>query len=226
MEFVGFLILFPFVAAAILACTKNDNIRKVVVYASSILIIAAAVCFSVMHLISGESVAYLEETEMIDRIMMCGELFLTVLIVVLSVRYKKVLPAVLSLLQTGLMLWFELIAKKPETGAQMHLFCDRLTIVMCLIVAVVGTLICVYAVGYLKDYHNHHTEYKDRRPFFFGMLFVFLGAMFGLIFSNNLVWIYFFWEITSVSSFLLIGYTKTEEAITNCFSNHIFGTCS
>lgn len=217
MEFVGFLILFPFVAAAILACTKNDNIRKVVVYASSILIIAAAVCFSVMHLISGESVAYLEETEMIDRIMMCGELFLTVLIVVLSVRYKKVLPAVLSLLQTGLMLWFELIAKKTETGAQMHLFCDRLTIVMCLIVAVVGTLICVYAVGYLKDYHNHHTEYKDRRPFFFGMLFVFLGAMFGLIFSNNLVWIYFFWEITSVSSFLLIGYTKTEEAVTNCF---------
>ncbi len=217
MEFVGFLILFPFVAAAILACTKNDNVRKIVVYASSILIIAAAVCFSVMHLISGEAVAYLEETEMIDRIMMCGELFLTVLIVVLSIRYKKVLPAVLSLLQTGLMLWFELLADKPEAEAQMHLFCDRLTIVMCLIVAVVGTLICVYAVGYLKDYHNHHTEYKDRRPFFFGMLFVFLGAMFGLIFSNNLVWIYFFWEITSVSSFLLIGYTKTEEAITNCF---------
>lgn len=217
MEFVGFLILFPFVAAAILACTKNDSVRKVVVYASSILIIAAAVCFSVMHLVSGDAVAYLEETEMIDRVMMCGELFLTVLIVALSIKYKKVLPAVLSILQTCLMLWFELIADRPETGKHMHLFCDRLTIVMCLIVAVVGTLICVYAVGYLKDYHNHHTEYKDRRPFFFGMLFVFLGAMFGLIFSSNLIWIYFFWEITSVSSFLLIGYTKTEEAVTNSF---------
>lgn len=36
-------------------------------------------------------------------------------------------------------------------------------------------------------------------------------------FSDNLIWMYFFWEITSVSSFLLIGYTKTEEAVTNSF---------
>jgi ech hydrogenase subunit A len=41
--------------------------------------------------------------------------------------------------------------------------------------------------------------------------------MFGLVFSNNLLWVYFFWEITTLCSFLLIGYTKTEEATSNAF---------
>ena len=39
MEFVGFLILFPFLAAVLLACTRNDGIRKAVVYVSSAVII-------------------------------------------------------------------------------------------------------------------------------------------------------------------------------------------
>jgi ech hydrogenase subunit A len=58
----------------------------------------------------------------------------------------------------------------------------------------------------------------DRRPWFFAILFLFLAAMFGLVFSNNLMWVYFFWEVTTLCSFLLIGYTKTEEATNNAFS--------
>ena len=49
------------------------------------------------------------------------------------------------------------------------------------------------------------------------MLFLFLAAMFGLVLSENLIWMYFFWEVTSVISFLLIGYTRTEEAVNNSF---------
>ena len=41
--------------------------------------------------------------------------------------------------------------------------------------------------------------------------------MFGLVTSNNLIWMYFFWEITSLCSFFLIGFTKTKEAIINSF---------
>ncbi|MBE5929088.1 MAG: NADH-quinone oxidoreductase subunit L [Lachnospiraceae bacterium] len=219
MEFVAFLVLFPFVVAALLACSKNNGVRKVVVYAGSAIIIAAAIYYSVTGFLSGETAYYFTEAGPVNIIMMCGEVFLMCLIVVLSIKHKKILPIILSVTQTGLMLWFELLAHKPEAAEEAHYFMlsDKLTLIMCLIVAVVGCLICVYAVGYLKDYHGHHTEYKDRRSFFCAMLFVFLGAMFGLIFSDNLIWMYFFWEITSVSSFLLIGYTKTEEAVTNSF---------
>jgi len=41
--------------------------------------------------------------------------------------------------------------------------------------------------------------------------------MFGLVLSNNLMWIYFCWELTTFCSFLLIGYTKTKEAVNNSF---------
>ena len=62
-----------------------------------------------------------------------------------------------------------------------------------------------------------HGIVKDRRGFFFAIMYVFIGAMFGLVLSNNLIWLYFFWEVTSICSFLLIGYTRSAEAITNCF---------
>ena len=135
------------------------------------------------------------------------------LVVYYGFHYKKYYVALLSVAQTGLIAWLELFGKKiPEAN---HILSDKLTIMMCLIIGVVGCLICVYAVGYMKEYRAHHTEYKDRSAFFFAMLFVFLGAMFGLVFSNSLTWIYFFWEITSICSFLLIGYNQTQEAITN-----------
>ena len=42
-----------------------------------------------------------------------------------------------------------------------------------------------------------------------------MSAMFGLIFANNLVWLFLFWEVTTLCSFLLIGYTQTDEAKRN-----------
>lgn len=216
MELITFLILFPFVVAGILACVKNNKVRKGIVYIGAPIIMAAAVAFAGKFLIRGESLSYLPHTEWIDRGMLVGEILLMGLIVWLSFKYKKYYAAVLSVAQTGLMAWLELSGYTEEFQLN-HIFCDRLTIVMVLMIGIVGSLICIYAVGYMTDYHEHHTEFKDRRRFFFGMLFVFLGAMFGLVFSSNLIWIYFFWEITSVSSFLLIGYTRTREAIHNSF---------
>ena len=87
---------------------------------------------------------------------------------------------------------------------------------MALIIGIIGSLICVYAVGYMETYHHHHTEIRDRRNLFFGILFIFLST-FGLVFSNNLLWVFFFWEITTICSFLLIGYSRSEEATNNSF---------
>ena len=216
MPVIAFLICFPFVAAAVLALMKkHGKPRKFVIFVSCALIVAAVLYFVTGVLISGQSTAYLTETHAIDTVMLIAEIGLMCMIVYFGFRYRKYYVALLSVLQTGLITWLELSGGSEIEGA--HIRTDRLTVIMCLIVGVVGTLICVYAVGYMKDYHAHHTEFKDRRAFFFAMLFVFLGAMFGLVLSSNLTWIYFFWEITSVCSFLLIGYNKSELAINNSF---------
>lgn len=216
MEMIVALILFPFAVAAILACVSDNKIRKAVVYISAFVIMLSAVVFTVGFLVRGQGLSYLPHTEIIDKGMLGVEVLLMGLIIWLSIKYKKYYAALLSAAQTGLMAWLEL-SGRTEGFELNHIYCDRLTLIMVLMIGIVGSFICIYAVGYMNDYHHHHTEYKDRRKFFFAMLFVFLGAMFGLVFSSNLIWIYFFWEITSVSSFLLIGYTRTDESVNNSF---------
>ncbi|HEX3037600.1 MAG TPA: proton-conducting transporter membrane subunit [Oscillospiraceae bacterium] len=216
MEVIAFLIIFPFVAALITSFMKRQGrTRDTFIYICCALIVAATIYFATNALLSGKTMTFLPETKEINTFILLAEFGLMGLVIYYGFRYKKYYVALLSVVQTGLIGWLELTGRSAEEGA--HIFADRLTIIMSLIVGVVGALICIYAVGYMKDYHNHHTEYKDRRPFFFAMLFVFLGAMFGLIFSGNLTWMYFFWEITSICSFLLIGYNKSTEAMNNSF---------
>lgn len=216
MEFITFLILFPFAAAIVLAFMKKQTAaRDVVIYLSCALIVAADLVYVTMILAGGKDVSFVRESLPADSAIQLGEILLMVLVCYYGIRYKKYYVALLSVVQTIPVVWMELAGKGVVSGD--HIFVDRLTVVMCLIVGIVGCLICVYAVGYMKEYHEHHKEYADRRAFFFPMLFVFLGAMFGLVFSANLTWMYFFWEITSVCSFLLIGYNRSAEATENSF---------
>lgn len=222
---IAFLVGFPFISALLLAVFKNNTARKIITYISSAAIIVTALSFALTYFTGGnDQITLLERgqlfgkgvVELVDYAIIAIELFLVILITVLSIKYKKYYAAALSIAQTALIFWYEFSGNKPNQSAH-NLYIDQLTVIMVVIIAVVGTLITVYACGYMNDYHNHHTQFKDRRSFFFAIMYVFLGAMFGLVLSNNIIWMYFFWEITSVCSFLLIGYTKTEEAINNCF---------
>ena len=97
------------------------------------------------------------------------------------------------------------------------LYVDSLSLIMTLIIGLVGAGICIYSIGYMEDFQAEHKHEADRRPRFFALMFIFLAAMYAIIFCNNLIWLYAGWEITTVCSFLLIGYTRTEEAIANAF---------
>lgn len=218
MENIAFLIIFPFLAAFILAFMRRQTkLRSVFVFFSCAVVVTAVLYYAVTGLISNQTQSLLRETHELDIAMIIAEIGLMLLVVGYAVKYRKLLVAILSVAQTGLMLWLDFSGKNIVTSAP-HILSDKLTIMMCLMIGIVGTLICVYAVGYMKEYHERHsTEFKDRSATFFALLFVFLGAMFGLVFSNNLMWMYFFWEITSLCSFVLIGYTKTEQAMTNAF---------
>lgn len=216
MEIILFLILFPFLAALVMSCMKQHGLlRRTVQFTFCGVIVAAVIVFAVTNLIGGKTVAYLPHTHVIDMGMLLVEWGLVALVFYYSFKFRKYYCALLSILQTGAMTWLEL-SGRTDIEAN-HILADKLTVAMALIVGIVGCLICVYAIGYMKDYNRHHLDYKDRRSFFFAMLFLFLGAMMGLIFSSNLIWIYFFWEITSVISFLMIGYTRSDEAVGNSF---------
>ena len=216
MGIIAFLIFFPFLAAVVLSLMKKQSkARDGVVIASCVLIIAAAVTLAVTFLSSGRTQEYLVEAPLWNNLILAGEIFLMLLVFYYGFRYRKYYVVLLSAAGTIPIVWEELAGYGVE--GKNHITVDYLTVIMCLIVGVVGSLICLYAIGYMKDYHRHHTEYRNRTPFFLSILFVFLGAMFGLVFSANLSWMFFFWEITSICSFLLIGYSQTDIAIRNSF---------
>ena len=218
MEIIPALIAWPALAAAILPLIRNRRLRGGFVYAAAAGMMALAALLLGVWLADGKQtiVAAPESvyTEYVDLAMLAGEFLLMGLIIALSIQHRKYPVILLSAGQTLLVAWTEIVHPVQKST---HLRLDGLAMLLCIIAAFVGGFICIYAVGYMKAYHEHHKEYQDRSGFFFSMLFLFLAAMFGLVLSENLVWMYFFWEVTSVVSFLLIGYTRTEEAIGNSF---------
>ncbi|HEY1405250.1 MAG TPA: proton-conducting transporter membrane subunit, partial [Spirochaetota bacterium] len=215
MNSLLFLILFPLVPAFLLLIFPFNRFRAYVTRLS-VAVIGAGAIYAAYQFFFTSAQFYSLPSHYIDKGMFYIEAAITLFIIVLGIRYKKYLASVFALLSFGVMAYFEL---KLAHGVhvEQNLFIDKFSVIMALIIGIIGGLICIYAIGYMNDFHHHHKEMKDKRPLFFFILFVFLSAMFGIVFSNNIVWLFFFWEITTLTSFLLIGYTKTQEAINNSF---------
>jgi ech hydrogenase subunit A len=153
----------------------------------------------------------------LDMLFFIGEMIVALFLLFkcIGIKAKEIYIPIVILAQAGISIYLELTHAIPEVDHPFYI--DNFSIIMALIIGIIGSLICLYAVTYMKDYHHHHTEMKDRQRSFFFILFFFLSAMFGVIFSNNLVWMFFFWEVTTLSSFILIGYPKTEESKRNAY---------
>ncbi len=216
MAVVPFLVLFPFLVSFVMFFTRNSKARAAIAYVCSAVIVGATLYLLAQWIMGGcNTITCYLNTELADHLILAAELGLMVFVTVLCFKYRKYWISLLSIVPTLLIAYFELYG--PEMEAADHIYIDHLSVLMCLIIAVIGTMIIIYAVGYMHGYHKHHTDVQDRRYYFFALLFLFLGAMFGFVLSENLLWIDFFWELTSIISFLLIGYTKEDEAIHNSF---------
>ena len=212
---IPFLIIFPMCIGALLYCIHVQKIRKGIAYIATPAIMAATIDLVVTYFRNGGSpVDLYVDVPVASHFITAGEIVLMIYVTIKCILAKKYWISVLSIVPTVMIVNME--AHLGELGGA-HIRLDHLSLLMCLIVAFVGGLITIYAMGYMDGYHQHHTEVPERRHFFFMVVYVFIGAMFGFVLSSDLVWIDFFWETTSVCSFMLIGYTKTDEAVTNSF---------
>ncbi|MEE1658262.1 monovalent cation/H+ antiporter subunit A [Microvirga sp. CF3062] len=86
----------------------------------------------------------------------------------------------------------------PTLGLDFTLRMDGFTWLFTMLVTGIGFLVALYARYYMSP--------ADPVPRFFAFLLAFMGAMLGIVLSGNLIQLVFFWELTSLFSFLLIGY--------------------
>lgn len=86
----------------------------------------------------------------------------------------------------------------PSLGIYFTTYLDGLSLIFGLLITGIGTLVILYSIYYL-----HEREALGR---FYAYLLMFMGAMLGVVFSDNILVLYVFWELTSISSFLLIAF--------------------
>jgi len=216
MNLILMLILFPLVASGIIFIVRNDRIRNIIVKVCACITGALSLLVVCQYFQHGISLSFNSE-KVIDYVIMAIEVVIAIYIIFVSMKSKKYIVTFFAAIQTPLIIWFEFTQSSGIEEVHSSIVFDKLSAIMVLIVGIIGSLICIYAVGYMRWYHVHHDNYEERKSFFYAILFLFLSAMFGLVLSNNLIWIYFCWELTTFCSYLLIGYTKTQEAMNNSF---------
>lgn len=92
----------------------------------------------------------------------------------------------------------------PELGLDLRFVVDEFALLMLGIVSGVGVLVMAYAARYFDD--------DDGLGRFGALLTVFAGAMTGLVTADSLILVFVFWELTSVTSYGLIGFKDTKSA--------------
>lgn len=206
---IGFLILFPFVVSLSSIVITPGIVRRVALAAANLLIAVGSILLLIFT--GPDPVFYAIHLPFLDLAAGVGLVALGSLITYLGIGSRRYLTVCLGAILTCVSVIFEFILHVPDDAGH-QLFVDRFSVMMALIVGILGPLVTNYAIGYLAEQQNRHPEIKDRRPFFGFLIYLFMAAMFGLIFSNSLRWLLFFWEITTLCSFFLIKYKEDEES--------------
>ncbi|NLC22490.1 MAG: Na(+)/H(+) antiporter subunit A, partial [Halomonadaceae bacterium] len=85
----------------------------------------------------------------------------------------------------------------PSLGMSLSFYIDGLALLFALLITVIGTFVLIYAGGYLKGH-------QDLVRFHIVIL-AFMVSMLGLVLADGLLTLFVFWELTSITSYLLIG---------------------
>ncbi|MGM0572076.1 MAG: putative monovalent cation/H+ antiporter subunit A [Pseudomonadota bacterium] len=104
----------------------------------------------------------------------------------------------------------------PGLDVTLNFLVDGLSLVFALLISVIGTFILVYAGAYLKGH-----PYLGR---FYVIMLAFMASMLGLVLSDNLLTLFVFWELTSITSYMLIGFNHEDLDARKCALQGLFVT--
>lgn len=214
MGLLCFLFAFPLLVGLLPVRVKTDSARDRLTVAGATLTAAASLAFAALFMNAPQQLLVPAAASLAGNYLAALiDLALCVLVLRYAVAYRHPVMLGLAVAQLVAASWCAVLAFTSAHAQEAPLYVDDLSVVMVLVVGVVGGAICVYALGYMKDFQSHQPPgAPDRRSRFLALMFLFLSAMFVIVTSDNLDWLLAGWEVTTVCSFLMIGYTRTPEA--------------
>ncbi|MBP3951343.1 Na+/H+ antiporter subunit A [Bacillus suaedae] len=120
--------------------------------------------------------------------------FVLILPLILFIYFLRFLPTT----SNGGVVTYE-VPWVPSLGINFTVYLDGLSLLFVLLITGIGTLVVLYSIYYLS-------KVKEKLNNFYVYLLMFMGAMLGVVLSDNLIVLYAFWEMTSLASSLLISY--------------------
>lgn len=211
---ITYLLLIPIGAAILQLLLRQPKLQRLAALLTAAVLTALAAGMFIRQY-NQPDYYYLVSADTYNHWMLALECLLALYFLVVGIKRRKWAIPLFAIFQVGALLWFELGGSHTSREMGHHIFIDKLNLLMIGIISVIGSIICLYAIPYMEKHHRHHPEQKDRRSGFLALLCLFLTPMYGIVVSNDLVWIYFFWEVTTLISYLLIRYPDSPEAHRN-----------
>ncbi len=93
----------------------------------------------------------------------------------------------------------------PSLNVNLSFYLDGLSLIFALLITGIGALVFIYTGGYLAG----HSEIGR----FYAFTLIFMASMLGLVLADNIITLFIFWELTTFSSYLLIGFNHNEASV-------------
>jgi len=197
------LFVVPVLISLLLLFVPRSLAKPLVITASLFL---SAV--SVYLFINAEGVYYFGVPSNVNDIVAVADIILLVFFGWIAIKRRSWIVGLMSLLQLGGLLY--LLNNMPAHHS-LQFMVDKLSLFMFLLINIISGIIAVYSLRYIDEEHCS----LFRKKYFLSTIFWFIAVMNLVVSSDNLEYFFLFFELTTLASFLLIGFRKDEVSVKN-----------
>ena len=181
---------------------------------SRILVISTAFILSTISLylfISIDQPYHFSVPEHMNHLVADADIILLFFFGGIAIRRKNLLVGLMTILQLGILLY--LLNNNPLDNSTQFIV-DKLSLFMFVLINVISSIICVFSLKYIDEEECS----SFRKKYFLSILFWFIAVMNLVVSSDNLEYFFLFFELTTLASFLLIGFRRDEISVKNALT--------
>ena len=200
------LFLLP-VAVSVLVLILPKNLSRILVIASSVILSV----ISFYLLLNIEKPFHFGVPHYMNEVVSVADILLLLYFGSVAIRKKSWLVGLLTVLQLGALLY--LLKIIPEEY-QVQFTVDKLSVFMFLLINVISGIIAIFSLQYIDGEDCS----AFRKKYFLSILFWFIAVMNMIVSSDNIEYFFLFFELTTLASFLFIGFRKDETSVKNALT--------
>ncbi len=193
------LILLPLFAAFGMLLSRSERLQYLLVTLTVLLLGA----LSLYLFFTPTEPITLNFSPALETLLIVADAALLLYFVRQGYRFKAKRVTALAVVQ---LLLYALAEAIPATHSGAALLVDDLSLLMFLVINIVGGLIVIYALQYMRD----EAMSPFRKRLFYAFLLLFLSVMNTIVMANSLLLFFFLFEMTTLASYLLIGFRRDE----------------